>query len=64
MKQFIADIIAQIPEEERESAAAFMEWFDNDVCSQEMMAKDPKWRQYEHDLYRGWKACENWMKNK
>lgn len=53
MKRFITDIIAKIPEDERESATAFMEWFDTNVASQEMIQHDESWRQLEHKLYRG-----------
>jgi hypothetical protein len=57
-KQFVEDTVAILPEEERECAREFMEWFDATIASREMMALDPRgWQLVEEKMWVGWRAA-------
>ncbi len=62
---FITESVNKLPEEERECAAEFMLWFDNTHASQDMIKSDEiGWRRVEHDMWSGWRAAWDNIKNK
>jgi hypothetical protein len=58
MKEFIEETVAKLPEEERDCARSFMEWFDDHIASREMMKTDPRgWAIVEQKMWEGWRGA-------